>query len=217
MDIHEQPIKHYDDFEWQQQYPQAYKEQTEDLENEELLRLPEDAKIVDGKLQYSGEKRLVKNLEFLYETMYDLNPSSAFEVGFGYCNHLINLHKVLPDMKLGGCDISSMQMDGAHGRYGLELANFELYISDFLNLNITDKFECVYSQAVVMHMSTQKSMDSIERMCEISSKYVFCIDGGLVIPNIRNWLERFSKVTYFDDWASFWTHNNISPFIIEVT
>ena len=213
-------IKPQDDFDWQNVYPYAHYNQTQELEKEHHFDLPLDHKIDGGKLTYSG-KPLVKNAEWLYEKIYELNPSTIFEVGFGYCNHLLSIHRMLPKIQLSGCDISYYQFANGLRKYGEELRQLQLqsslFIGDFTEINIDKKYDLVYSQAVVMHMSTEKSMKAIEKMCSISQKYVICLDGGLVIPNIRDWLEQFGKVTYFDEWANeFWTHNNISPFIIEV-
>jgi ribosomal protein RSM22 (predicted rRNA methylase) len=212
--------KLYDDFDWQNVYPYAHYNQTVELEKDHQFDLPKEHTIIDGKLIYSG-KPLVKNAEWLYEKVYELRPSSIFEVGFGYCNHLLSINRMMPEIKLSGCDISYYQFSNGYRKYGEELKILQekskLFIGDFTEISIDEKYDLVYSQAVVMHMSTEKAMRAITKMCSISKKYVICLDGGLIIPNIRNWLETLGKVTYFDDWADqYWTHNNISPFIIEV-
>lgn len=210
-------VKQVDDFEWQRQYPAAHAAQTIDLESKNRFELPEKFDVsADGTITYD-DPPLIDNLQFLYEQVYKLQPKTVFEVGFGYCNHLVSLNRLLPDTQFSACDISTSQMDGAYKRYGAKLADFELFISDFLLFNTSKKYDLVYSQAVVMHMSTERSMQAIEKMCELSNKYVLSLDGGLVIPNIRGWLETLGKVTFFDDFADkYWSSNNICPFLIEV-
>ena len=213
-------MKYNDDFDWQSVYPAAHKQQTLELEQEHQFDLPKEHQVVGNKLIYDG-KPLVKNAEFLYEKIYELKPKSVFEVGFGYCNHLLSIKRLLPDIRLSGCDISYNQFNNGYIKYGDELRQLiktsDLYIGDFLKLDLNKTFDLVYSQAVVMHMSTERAMKAIQKMCSISNQYVLCLDGGLIIPDIRRWLETLGKVTYFDDFAEqYWTSHNISPFIIEV-
>jgi hypothetical protein len=41
-------------------------------------------------------------------------------------------------------------------------------------------------------------------------------DGGLCIPNIREFISQFGKVTFYDDIATqYWTDYFVPPFLIE--
>ena len=218
-------VKLKDDYEWQTEYPIIHAEQTKKIEDggeanlpPSLYELGNDFKVEDGKLIVK-DKKLIPNAKLLYETCLKLNPKSIFEVGFGYCNHLVSIKKLLPNTSINGCDISQAMYDAAKKRQGDLLSNFNLKIEDFLLLNTDERFDMVYSQAVVMHMSTERAKESIKKMCKISNKYVMIIDGAVQIPNLKPFVEQFGKVTYFDEWAKkYWPSPSYSipPFIIEV-
>ena len=83
--------------------------------------------------------------------------------------------------------------------------------------DINKKFDIVYSQAVVMHLSTERAKEAIKKMCKISNKYVVVLDGALQIPDLKSFVNQFGKVTYFDEWAKkHWPKSIVPPFIIEV-
>lgn len=210
-------IKQHDDFEWQNVYPASHLQQTQQLEQSILFELPPDVIIVDGKIVIpNGDKDMHINPRIIFEKIIEVSPQSVFEVGFGYGNNLVGIHRLLPQIELNGCDISWKQHYMALQRYG-ECKKFQLIVGDFLELDIPDNsFDFVYSQAVIMHMSTERAMIALEKMVRISKKYVMSTDGGLTIPNIREFLQTLGKVTFYDEIAEkYWTHNNICPFLIE--
>ncbi len=219
-------IKLEDDYNWygwQTLYPRLHAEQVKRIEEgrepdlpASLLELGNDFKVEDGKLIFK-DKKLVPSLTLLYEICLKFNPKSIFEVGFGYCNNLVSIKKLLPNISINGCDIAQAMYDAAKKRYGDLLNNFNLRIGDFLLLDINEKFDLVYSQAVVMHLSTERAKESIKKMCKISNKYVVVFDGALQIPDLKSFVSQFGKVTYFDEWAKkHWPESIVPPFIIEV-
>lgn len=213
--------KPYDDCDWQRVYPEAHRRDMIEIEQTQQFDLPKEHRIIDGKLFYEG-KPLLDNAQWLYEKIYELQPSTIFEVGFGYANHLLSINRMMPDVELAGCDISYLQTINGMNKYGEDLNNLckiaRLRVGDFLHLFIDKKYDLVYSQAVLMHMSTERAMAALQKMCSISNKYVVCLEGGVAIPDVKNWISQFGKVTIFDDWAKkYWTNEyNIAPFIIEV-
>lgn len=214
------PSKTHDDCDWNVVYPEAHYKDMVEIEKNNQFDLPEQHSVIDGKLKYEG-KPLLKNAEWLYEKIYELNPKSVFEVGFGYGNHLLSIHRMLPDIEIAGCDISYNQICNGLNKYSDFVDIYDDYLfawGDFLHLYIKQKYDVVYSQAVLMHMATEKSMVSLEKMCSISNKYVICLEGGLTIPNTKEWLQKLGNVTFFDDWAkeNWDSEYNVSPFIIEV-
>ena len=213
-------VKYHDDFEWQSQYPIAHHAQTHDIETngDFLFELPRHSSIENGKVKIPSyyTKDLHINHRFLFETIIEKNPETVFEVGCGYGNNLVGIKRLLPEIKLFGCDISDKQLYVATQRY-YECKEFGLMLGDFLELNIPkDSFDLVFSQAVLMHMSTNRAMKALEKMVDISNKWIVSTDGGLVIPNIREFLASLGKVTFFDDIAEkYWTDYFVPPFIIE--
>jgi ubiquinone/menaquinone biosynthesis C-methylase UbiE len=211
-------IKIQDDYEWQNVYPASHFQQTQQMENDgTLFELPVNVQIINNKvfIPIPG-KDIHINHRIIFEKIIELKPKSVFEVGFGYGNNLVGIHRLLPEIELSGCDISWKQHYMALQRYP-ECKNFNLIVGDFLELDIPDNsFDFVYSQAVIMHMSTERAMLALEKMVRISKKYVMSTDGGLVIPNIREYIQSLGNTTFYDEIAKkYWTHNNISPFLIE--
>ena len=215
-------IKFSDDFEWQEIYPAAHAQQTQSLESDILFEVPQEAFIntghcSNGKIVIPNTTKDIHiNHRTIFETIYKLKPKSVFEVGFGYGNNLVSIHRLMPDIEICGCDISWKQAQVACSRY-IECADFNLMIGDFLELDIPENsFDFVFSQAVIMHMSTYRAKKALKKMVSISKKYIMSTDGGLCIPDIRNFLESLGKVTYYDDIATkHWTDYFVPPFVIE--
>jgi ubiquinone/menaquinone biosynthesis C-methylase UbiE len=213
-------VKLQDDFEWQNVYPSAHFQQTQQLEQDILFEIPIGSIIENGKVHISTiGKDIHINHRMIFEKIIEVLPQSVFEIGFGYGNNLVGIHRLLPQIELSGCDISWKQHYMALQRYE-ECKKFNLVVGDFLELDIPDNsFDFVFSQAVLMHMSTERAMRSLEKMVRISKKYIMSTDGGLVIPNIREFLQTLGKVDficYDKDIEQKYAHiNNISPFVIE--
>lgn len=211
-------IKYQDDFEWQNVYPAAHYQQTQQLGQDILFELPQGSTILNSKIIIppSYTKNIHINHRLILETIIEKQPQSVFEIGFGYANNLYNINMLLPNIQLHGCDISYKQYHMAKQRYPI-CSQFDLSVGDFLELDIPENsFDFVFSQAVIMHMSTQRAMQALEKMVKISKKWIMSTDGGLKIPDIRNFIQQFGKTTFYDDIAEkYWTCHSISPFLIE--
>ena len=210
-------IKFSDDFEWQEVYPAAHAQQTQSLESDILFEVPKEAFINKDKIVIPNtHKDIHINHRIIFEKIIEVAPKNVFEVGFGYGNNLVSIHRLMPDIEINGCDISWRQAQTACNRYE-ECTDFNLVVGDFLELNIPENsFDFVFSQAVLMHMSTFRAKQALKKMVAISKKYVMSTDGGLCIPNIRNFLESLGKVTYYDNIATeHWTDYFVPPFLIE--
>jgi len=209
-----------DDYEWQTQYPNDHAWQTQYIEKQLnlLFELPLDSVVKDGKIQLPYGK-MHENHILLYETILEKNPQSVFEVGFGYGNHLYSLKKLMPQLDINGCDISWKQKQVCLERYPmLQSYSHKLIVDDFLELTIDENsYDFVYSQAVLMHMSTERAKKALAKMCAISKKYVMSLDNGLIIPDYETFLPTLGNVTYYKDFAyKYWDVYCIFPFIIEV-
>ncbi len=122
-----------------------------------------------------------ENWREIYTLVHKLKPNSIFECGFGGCYHLKNIHTIRPEAKISGVELLRKQMS-----FGIELSDLpdhivnNLMIADFSkdisHLNIP-KHEFVYTQAVVMHLSTEKAVNFLKNMASISSKYIFLVEG----------------------------------------
>lgn len=180
-------MKLNDEYHWAD-YTQEYANQINQIQNEDGNDLfitdwysnPKD----EGGIQFVDN--LHNNWKELYNTVFKLNPVSVFECGAGGCYHLKNISVLLPDAKIGGADLLQSQID-----YGRELSQLpeRIHVSQVdltQPFSMLRKFEFVYSHAVVMHLSTENAKAFMRNMANISSKYIFMVEG---VDNHENWYE----------------------------
>jgi len=178
-----------DEFNWDT-YSRSYRGELEhisNVDNQEFF-ITSYNESENGKIKF--ENNLHPNWMEVYSLVYDLKPKSVFECGFGGCYHLKNIKKILPDSKIGGIDLLEDQL-----KLGIEFSSLPKEIIDNLKvasfcddittLNI-GKYEFVYSQAVVMHLSTNNAIKFLKNMERVSSKYIFLMEGT---KNHRNFYD----------------------------
>ena len=85
----------------------------------------------NGEIIFKEDDHLNNNWKEIYAAAYNLKPNSIFECGFGGCYHLKNIHTILPDIKISGCDLLQTQMD-----FGIGFSNLPMSI--IKNLNVMD-------------------------------------------------------------------------------
>lgn len=169
-----------DEFNWDT-YSRSYRGELEQIKNihSQEFFITDYSEDKNGKIKF--ENNLHPNWKEIYSLVYDLKPSSVFECGFGGCYHLKNISKILQNSKIGGIDLLEDQF-----KLGIEFSNLPKEIVDNLkvasfcddisSLNI-GKYEFVYSQAVVMHLSTINAINFLKNMDNVSSKYIFLMEG----------------------------------------
>ncbi len=183
--------KAHDEYDWSK-YPVEYSAQMKEIREQEgldfFITKFEDT---DGVIDFKDN--LHKNWKELYQAAYTAKPSSVFECGAGSGQHLKNLKTLLPTAEIAGCDISQAQID-----FGKEFSDLPFSIIN--NLRVLDftgpvpldkKYDFVYTQAVIMHLSTENARKFLRNMAAISNKYIFLIEG---VKNHENWYE-FVKQT----------------------
>ena len=133
----------------------------------------------DGKISF--KTKLHGNWREIYQCAFDLKPKSVYEVGCGACHHLANIKTLLPDCQVAGADLLQSQIDFGKKTFA---HNAEMMSNirqiDFTQKSATNglgKYEFVYSQAVVMHLSTENAHKMIRNMSAISSKYIMLVEG----------------------------------------
>ena len=118
------------------------------------------------------------NAKELYNTVYKLHPESVMEVGCGGCYHLKNIHLLVPEIRLYGIDITMSQID--FGRWFSDLpqeVGDNLIMMDATENVPEDRYEFVFTQAVVMHQSTDNAIKIMKNMKDMSTKYIFMIEN----------------------------------------
>jgi trans-aconitate methyltransferase len=118
----------------------------------------------------------------LYETIIQLKPAAALEIGCGNGMHIHNLHILSPDIKLFGIDRSEDQI--AYLReMNPHLINSikqwdaaEPFTADMFPVAI----DIAYSQAVIMHIKEgDKHLRALQNMFRIAKKQVVLLENWL--------------------------------------
>lgn len=143
-----------DDFDWSR-YSAEYEEQLEEIERVHTAVLrPGDYVFESNRLQMRGDiLPLHPNHQLLYETVLQLNPSSAIEIGCGSGDHLTNLGLLDPSIDLYGVDRSAEQIGLLHKRHPDIPAAV-----DMMDATVAQDAKTVcdlaFTQAVIMHIQT---------------------------------------------------------------
>lgn len=121
------------------------------------------------------------NWKNIYSTIRKLRPATVFECGCGGMHHLYNIQKLMPGVKVYGADLLQSQIDWGEKFWGIpptikqnvKVANLA---TDGAHKQF-DKYDFVYSQAVVMHLSHDNALRFVKNMVELSNKYVYLCEG----------------------------------------
>ena len=136
------------------------------------------------------------NCKELYSIVYKLQPKSILECGCGACVDLKNLGIILPESDIYGIDISKDQLD-IKNWYTLlpEKIDKNVCVMDITKETPNRKFDFVFCNAVIMHLSTDNAIKALNNMKNISNKYVFLVEN----PNSHLEWEKMVKEV-FNDW-----------------
>lgn len=206
-----------DEYNWPV-YTKEYSEQLQEIKEKDQQHFFVENYALDynkGKLSLRFKDNLHPNWMELYSTAFDLQPTSIFECGCGAGYHLKNLHTIMPKTYISGCDLLQSQLDLAKTFSDLPDTIYErLRVIDFTeplnrkpftnNIGTFIQPEFVFSQAVVMHLSTENAIKFLTNMRNLSSKYVMLIEG---VKNHENWNEMVAQV--FEGWDMKFTNKYI--------
>lgn len=143
-----------DDFYWED-YNLRYRAELDWNERHYTQSLaPGDYELVGGSLvmKHDGLRPLHPNPRLLYETILQLAPESAFELGCGGGDHLHNLNVLSPEIKLRAIDRDEKQLAFAHERHP-DLAAETMPFDATLPLPVDfPSSDLAFTQAVLMHI-----------------------------------------------------------------
>jgi trans-aconitate methyltransferase len=146
----------------------------------------------DG-LSFGGN--LHNNWKEIYEMAYRLKPKTILETGCGGCYHIKNLSVLLPESEISGCDLLRTQLE--FGRTFSELPDrIKTWQHNMTSGPPAGQYEFVFSQAVVMHLSTENARLMLSNMKAASTKYVMMVEG---VKNHANWYDLVKEV-FGPDW-----------------
>jgi SAM-dependent methyltransferase len=138
-------------------------------------------KFKNGGLMFYDADNLHPNWKEIYNFVIEHDIKSVFECGCGSGQHLKNINIIKPSVELYGCDLLETQIN--FGKNQLKIDPF--IFKNISVMNLTDStlykkvdrtFELVYTQAVIMHLNTDKAISFITNMLRLSSKYVLLIE-----------------------------------------
>lgn len=196
--------KQNDEYIWENYTPEYSGQLREMVQNDKFDFFVRNYEIVDKSPVFHDN--LVSNWKELYSLIYEKNPKSVFEFGCGACYHLRNLMTLCPQIEISGADYLQSQIDFGKEFIPKDLEFPKNVSSRDLTGDVSDlpKVELVYSQAVVMHLNSEKAVKMMRNMGQVSTKYIIMVEG---VRNHENWydLVRYS----LPDWKMSITNNYI--------
>lgn len=190
-------MKKNDDFNWNEYTEISYLKEIDVMENDGYDFKVNKSTVVNKQLIL--EDKLHPNWVAIYSSIIESNVASVFECGCGGCYHLYNINKLLPTIKVGGCDISEDQIKRASKALEIpESITRLIKLCDFSQeLQFEEKYEFVFTQAVIMHLSYDKAVRFINNMKKLSSKYIMMVENQSE-HNFNDLLRESSVLDEFD-------------------
>jgi Methyltransferase domain len=168
-----------DDFDWNI-YTLRYKDDHNVTQKGYTLILkPDDYIFQNNELNINKPiLPLHPNHSLLYETILQLSPSSAMEIGCGGGDHLHNLHLLNPNIKLSGVDRSQDQLDYLYQRHPdlhADIRIMDITLPPRLN---EPQVDITYTQTVLMHINTGHNyLHALANMFRYARKQVILMEN----------------------------------------
>lgn len=172
-------MKYKDEYNWST-YTKNYRDQIDQMINIKKREFfVKNFEIVND--QIIVKDNIHPNSKELYSIIYKLKPKSVYECGVGGCYHLKNINMILPRLKITGSDLLETQL-----KFGKQFSQLPDSIDSSLRVidmtkelpDDVGKFELVYTQAVIMHLSTKNAKLFLENMNRLSEKYIILIESS---------------------------------------
>jgi len=190
-----------DEYHWPA-YTKEYAEQVKHIENAPHLRrsfVVKQSKLTDNGFEFKDNFH--PNWMQIYNSIYqcDPRPKTVFECGCGGLYHLYNIKTFFPDIEVAGCDLLQSQIDFGASKFNISPSILNnVKVVDFASDNAhkkLDKYDFVFSHAVMMHLSKNKAIKFLNNMINISNKYIFFIEGDQ-----HNYVELLKQLNVFDKY-----------------
>lgn len=169
----------YDCFNWDSYSKTEYLPQITNIVSVENDMLVSKSYVENGEACFKDN--LHTNWKEIYHQVIKLGVKSVLEVGCGCTHHLINLHKLNPNLDLHGIDYSKDQIDIGYKLFNLDLYPFKnnLRVLDFTKPldTVNEKYDLVYTQAVTMHLAHERAISFIKNMGSLSKSYIVMVEN----------------------------------------
>lgn len=194
-------MKQYDDYRWES-YTSVYSSQiANDMKGEQFI--VENARLVDGVIDWNGDQ-MHPNMVFIYEKIAKYKPESIFEGGFGGGQNLYSISKLFPEAQMGGVELLESQLEFGIKHFNLPADFFKKSKCYFGDLSILgnlpqDRFDLVYTNAVIMHLSSEKVINFLTNLKSMKPKYMVLVEG-IARNDDHNWPYYMEEVKMYEEY-----------------
>jgi len=184
-------IKANEEYDWNT-YTNIYSNQIKTENDSDFI--VKNARVENGKVNWNGES-LHMNIVWIIDKILETNPKSVFECGFGGGHNIYSIGKLFPNIKMGGVELLESQVEFGRSYFNLPSSFYtdnNLSIGDWsipgMYKDIEDKYDLVYTNAVIMHLNTEKAINFINNIIGMEPKYITLAEG---YPN-HDWEQLFN-------------------------
>ena len=172
-------LQWWDDIDWRR-YTRDYRDELVQLGSHHTVLLRDASfQLDEGRIVLKGTS-LHPNHALIYQAALALRPASIYECGVGGCDHLVNLHVLLPEAEIAGADRSPEQLAFARSRHD-DLRWARLEVRDLtVPQPDRDVSDLVFTQAVLMHIyGGDRHRMFLRNMWHLSRRYVLLMENWL--------------------------------------
>jgi len=134
----------------------------------------------------------------IHEIVKNLKINSVLEIGCGFGNNLKNFE----GKKVIGIDLSDYAIQKARKKY----PKFEFYVGNILQIPLEEKFDLVFSCAVIEHIKPKLLHQAFKEMYRVSNKYILNIEAYDETEHEIDWhrgKNEFWTIHMAKRWSSF--------------
>ena len=133
----------------------------------------------------------------IYDVIEELNPKSILECGCGGCYNIKNLRTILPEAEVHGFDVSEEQL--SFGMWFCDIGWDGLSIMDITKDYPDRTYELVFTNAVIMHLSTDNAIKALKNMKRMTSKYILLQENPEHHGGVDEWMRMIKGV--YPNWT----------------
>jgi hypothetical protein len=180
-------------------YTKIYSNQVINMTDEFIIK---NAEIKDGKINWNGDA-IHPNIKFIMEYILKVNAESVFECGFGGGQYIYSIKKLFPNISVGGVELLDTQIEFGINHFNIDqefFHNDRFSIGDWsipdTHKLIAYEYDVLYTNAVIMHLNTEKAVSFIKNMIGMNPKHIVMSEGN---PN-HDWDELYRLTNILDNY-----------------
>ena len=196
-----------DEFNWDTYTDEHYHpQQLEIMKVMDLFITPSGFTYTEDVIEFNDN--LHPNTKELYHIVHKLQPKSILECGCGPGITLKNLEMVIPNAEIYGVDISEKQLNMSKWFTKVsDKISEHMSIMDITNQMPDRKFDFIFSNAVIMHLTPIRATSALNNMKNASNKYVYLSENKSPACN--------ALISIVEDIFNDWEISYLNKFIKE--